>query len=199
MPKGQFTSSLDKENVNEFINFLLSVTRKNQKIIHSSVNDILYNYVISRCTQLNCSISEYIKRLIIKDMLENGNIPIPIQNILTTSKNVSKESNHRNNKKQLLAKVRENNKKEKLEEIRKEYREIKKSFNRISRKLSSKYKDFSTLREASTIYERTSILLKVLEDFIKKHDISDDEYNELDKIIDDISDIRDTLRSYYKF
>jgi len=197
----QFTSSPNKENVNEFINFLLSATRSNSKIIRARVNYELYDMLLYACTQLDESVSEFIKKAII-ERLARLNL-LKVKNQYISEKDVSYafngKKNHRNNNKRLLAKVRENCKKEKLEEIKKEYYEIKNSFNRISGKLSNKYNDFSTLKETSIIYERINVLLKLLEDFLKKYDIDDDEYNELDKIIDDLTDIRDTLRSYYKF
>jgi len=202
LSKDQISSSLNTTSVNEYIKFLLTVTRKNQKIIHASVNDILYSYVISRCTQLNCSISEYIKRLIIKDMLENGSISIPIQidysnlrkNILTANSSKS-ERNEKQLKAELISKIKRNHKSQVLDSLKKEYQSIKKEFTRISKSMS--LRRFDVLQKISTLRERINVLLQDIEKFIKKYEISDI-YDELDEMITDLTEMLNIISSYIK-
>jgi len=190
---GQIPSSPNMSIVSEYINFLLSAGRTNSKFISLRINEELYQLINHAASSLGISRSKLIKLAIIKLLSELNFINnVELKATVKTKTTIDR-------KKSLLNKIRSNSKREKLNYIKSEYKEIKRMFTRVSRKLSNRYRDFNVLKEASITYERTNNLLKILESFIKKYDINEHEYNELDKITDDLIDICDTLSSYYRF
>ena len=194
----QFASSLNSQIANEIINFLLS-TKGNSKVIGAKVNEILYNYIMNRVVQLGISVSEYIKRLIIKDMLEHGHIKLdkPSQINSIVFSNTKKRRNDggfidKKTKKVLIQKLNGRKIKREITEIKRELDSLYDEVRRYHRE-KMKYR-YIVPPQYNALSNRLEILrervLQLLKQNIPAHFIDD-----LNEIIDKINDIEELLEA----
>ena len=194
----QFTSSLNTQITNEIINFLLS-TKGNSKVIGAKVNEILYNYIMNRVVQLGISVSEYIKRLIIKDMLEHGYIkldkPSQINSIVFSNIKKRKSDNElidKRTKKVLIQKLSSKRIKREISEIKRQLNELYNDVKRYHRE-KMKYR-YIVPPQYNALLNRLEIIrervLQLLKQNIPAHFIDD-----LNEIVDKINDIEELLET----
>jgi len=207
----QFTSSPISETINEFIKFLLSAGSRNSKVVRVRVNFDLYNMIVHASVQLNESMSEFIKKAIIERLMRLGIIKVSqsadhgiIQHIITSHfDTLSRKNVKKSRKRDLLRKVEEITKEQKLKEIKKEYKEIKASFTNFTKNLVKGDKVVyympNNLQQSSILRERIEALVNEIKNLVKKYDIEDEEYNDLERILDELIMMYRTLLSYYNF
>jgi len=192
---GQKSSSPFMYLNNEFIKFLLAAPRSESKVIATKVNATLYNYVVCRAVELGCSISEYIKLLIIRDMMEHG-YKIDINEINKIAAKVNTKKKDENNELYISKKewtVIEN--KLNSKRIKREIDELK----MVTKQLLNKAKRLSMRTwKYSTEFRQLQNQLEYLRARVlslRKYKIPRQYIDDIMEIIDIILDIEDLLKT----
>lgn len=185
-------SSSIKNDINFNINFLLSAPKNNSKVIHTRINKELYNMVISKCVKLNITISEYLKTLIIKDIINNTNPKITIKTEKEKQKQNEESEKYitKEEKEKIIEKINNKKIKREIEEMLKESRELLKRAIRVNKK----YKTQKTLytHEKITIINRLEALTKRLERLLKQK-IPKTHIDDINQIANTIQDIQEII------
>ena len=193
---GQTTSSLDKRFVNRYINFLLSATRDNSKVIRARVNHDLYNMLIHSCVQLDESVSEFIKKAIIERLmkmnaLKVGDNDISTIEISSSSTTIIKDDNDHITRREFeeIENIANHKKiKHEIKEMKREARELFEKARRISKK-TWKYNE-----EYLHVFNRNDMLRKRLLS-LKKLKVPKQYLDDLKEIAQIIADIDELLSS----